>query len=130
MTRMSHCYRCCCHCSCPCCLSLSELLSSHPHLGPLPHPHCCSNNNDNNMTFLSHCYCCHCCPCCYSRGTSYLFLAVYLSRLYTFLSLLLQQLYHYHIPGLSQRSGHPNLGSLDLSLFGRQYHFPMLLFIA
>ena len=31
---------------------------------------------------------------------------------------------------LSRRSGHPDLGSPDLSPFGRQYHFSMLLFIA
>ena len=67
---------------------------------------------------------------CYSRGAPYFFFSIYLGQLYTILSFLLQWLHCYCLSGLSQRSGCPDLGSSDLSPFGRQYHFPMLLFIA
>ena len=48
-------------------------------------------------------------PVCYGRGDPYLFFSIYLSGLYTLLSLFLQQLYCYSFPGLNQRSRHPDL---------------------
>ena len=67
---------------------------------------------------------------CYGRGGPYLFFSVYLSGLCTLLALFFQWLYRYCFPGLSQRSGHTDLGSSNLFPSSRQYCFPMLLFIA